>query len=271
MSFVATNVSGSPAATIEDVKSFWDGRPCNIRHSPRSVGSREYFDEVEARKYFVEPHIPGFAQFERWRGKRVLEIGCGIGTDAVNFARAGALYTGMELSAVSLALAQQRFALYGLEGRFHNVNAEELGAVLAPESFDLVYSFGVIHHTPDQRAVVEQARRVIRPDGELRIMLYARNSWKAIMIEAGLDQPEAQSGCPIATTYSRDMIEALLAGLFEIGSAEQAHIFPYNVDKYLRYEYEAEPWFRAMPPEMFRALEQRLGWHYLIIAKPLPA
>ena len=102
--------------TIETVAEYWNRRPCNLRHSPREIGSREYFDEVEERKYFVEPHIPAFADFPRWRGKRVLEIGCGIGTDAVSFARAGADYTGIELSEASLALARRRFALFGLRG-----------------------------------------------------------------------------------------------------------------------------------------------------------
>ena len=73
------------AVKIERVQDYWNERPCNIRHSSSPVGSQQYFDEVEARKYFVEPHIPGFAQFERWQGKRVLEIGCGIGTDTINF------------------------------------------------------------------------------------------------------------------------------------------------------------------------------------------
>src|SRR6516165_7209091 len=98
-----------PTPGIEAVEAFWNGRPCNIRHSPKPVGSREYFDEVEARKHFVESHIPAFAQFERWRGRSVLEVGCGIGTAAVNFARVGADYTGVELSEASLDLARKRF------------------------------------------------------------------------------------------------------------------------------------------------------------------
>src|SRR5262249_4554724 len=96
-------------SSIQEVKDYWNRRPCNIRHSPKPVGSKEYFDEVEARKYFVEPHIPGFAEFARWKDKEVLEVGCGIGTDATNFARAGAKYTGIELSETSLDLAKQRF------------------------------------------------------------------------------------------------------------------------------------------------------------------
>jgi SAM-dependent methyltransferase len=265
---MSTGVGGTQPG-IDEVMSYWNRRPCNIRHSTRDVGTREYFDEVEARKYFVEPHIPLFAQFPRWSGKDVLEIGCGIGTDAVNFARHGARYTGVDLSDVSLALARQRFKTYGLDGHFVCGNAETLAPALPAASYDLVYSFGVIHHTPDPRAVVAAARRVIRPDGELRIMLYARNSWKAIMIDNGFDQPEAQSGCPIALTYSPEDVRQLLDGLFDVVEIRQTHIFPYVIERYLRYEYEIQPWFRAMPEGMFDALQARLGWHLLIAARPV--
>ena len=119
--------------SIAEVQLFWDGRPCNIRHSPKPVGSKEYFDEVEARKYLVEPHIPAFADFERWRGKRVLEVGCGIGTDSINFARAGADLTAVDLSSESVRIAAQRADVMGVGDRirFVQANAEELTSAVA--------------------------------------------------------------------------------------------------------------------------------------------
>jgi 2-polyprenyl-3-methyl-5-hydroxy-6-metoxy-1,4-benzoquinol methylase len=129
---------------IEKVKEFWDRRPCNIRHSPKPVGTREYFDEVEARKYFVEPHIPRLAEFPRWKGKKVLEIGCGIGTDTINFARHGAWVTAVELSERSLEIARKRAEVYGLSDRirFYLGDAEELSRFVPVEPYDLIYSFG---------------------------------------------------------------------------------------------------------------------------------
>ena len=248
------------------LRIYWDTRPCNIRHSPATVGTRTYFDQVEARKYFVEPHIPRFADFARWKGKKVLEIGCGIGTDAVNFAKAGAEYVAIELSKRSLELTRKRFKVFGLKGRFYLGNAEDLAAVIPRQTFDLIYSFGVIHHTPFPEKAVAAVRTFMDVRSEFRLMLYASNSWKNIMIEAGYDRPEAQAGCPLARTYTPESLHALLKG-FRIVSLRQEHIFPYIPEKYVKYEYERQPWFKAMPPRMFHALEKRLGWHLCIVAR----
>src|SRR5919106_2012847 len=150
--------------SIVRVRDFWNSRPCNIRHSPKPVGEQEYFDEVEARKYFVEPHIPRFAEFPRWTGKRVLEVGCGIGTDTINFARAGAEVTAVDLSERSLEIAQKRAQVYGLNNiTFVQSNVEDLTQSIAASLFDLVYSFGVIHHTPHPERALSQISAVLRP------------------------------------------------------------------------------------------------------------
>ena len=259
-----------PSPSLEHVTAYWDASPCNIRHSPAEVGTREYFDQVEERKYYVEPHIPGFAAFKRWQGKRVLEIGCGIGTDAVNFVRAGAIYTGIDLSSQTIAVAQRRFEVFGLEGDLIRGNAENLDEILSDYSkFDLIYSFGVIHHTPDPLAVLRSARNLSHENTELRLMLYARNSWKAALIRAGLDQPEAQNGCPIALMFTPEEAANLLREAdFDVLDIRQDHIFPYRVSDHRQFRYVREAWFEAMGLSMFKALEAYLGWHLLITARP---
>jgi 2-polyprenyl-3-methyl-5-hydroxy-6-metoxy-1,4-benzoquinol methylase len=274
---------GFEQVEIGRVKEYWDRRPCNIRHSTQPVGSREYFDEVEVRKYLVEPHIPGFAEFEKWRGKKVLEIGCGIGTDTINFARHGARVTSVDLSEKSLELARQRTVVYGVQDQvqFYRGNAEELSNLVPVEAYDLIYSFGVIHHTPHPELVLEQARRYARPGTTVKIMVYHRRSWKVmgILLGEGRGQfwklndlvaknSEAQTGCPITYTYSRrEGRELLERHGFSVRNAEVDHIFPYHIQDYVQYRYVREFYFRWMPPAVFHALEKRLGWHLCLTAE----
>lgn len=261
----------SGSISKEAVRAFWDSRPCNFSHSTEPVGSLAYFEEVESRKRLVEPHIESFADFERWSGKSVLEVGCGMGTDGIRFSKAGASYTGIELSPVSLELAQRRFALYGVEGELLIADAECLDtSPLAGRTFDLIYSFGVLHHTVDPDLAIRQLRLMCHGNSELRIMLYARNSWKAALIRAGLDQPEAQNGCPIALTFTRDeAVDFAEKAGFVVTSLEQTHIFPWQVEDYVQHIYRKQPWFEVMPPEVFAALEAELGWHLLLKCTPL--
>jgi 2-polyprenyl-3-methyl-5-hydroxy-6-metoxy-1,4-benzoquinol methylase len=260
--------------SIADVQRYWDARPCNIRHSSKPVGSREYFDEVEARKYFVEPHIPSFAEFERWSGKRVLEVGCGIGTDSVNFARAGAELTAIDLSEESLRIARERAQVMGVADRitFLQANAEELTSVVHDGPYDLVYSFGVIHHTPHPETALAEMRALTAKGGMLKLMVYHRRSWKVFWILAFQERgrfwqadeliakhSEAQTGCPVTFAYSRgDARELVERKGFRVHDLHVDHVFPYRIPDYAEY--------RWMPERLFRAFERRFGWHLLITA-----
>ena len=253
--------------TIDDVRTYWDDRPCNVKHSKKEVGTKEYFDEVERKRYTAEPHIPPFAGFSSTKGKKVLEVGCGMATEGINYARAGATYTGTDLSIESLDLAKKRFKVYNNEGNFYLGNSEELSSFVPVETYDLIYSFGVIHHSPHPEKIISEIKKYMNKDSTLKIMLYASESWKNYMIEAGYDQPEAQYGCPIANTYTKDEVRKLLDG-FDV-TIEQYHIFPYQIEPYKRGEFVKQPWFEAMPDEIFEVLKKNLGWHLLITAKLL--
>ena len=252
--------------TIEEVKKFWNDRPCNIKHSSKEIGTKEYFNEVERKKFFVEPHILKFTEFPQWKNKKVLEVGCGLGTVGINFALNGSDYTGVELSKESLEIVKKRFEVYNQSGKFYLGNAEELSSFVPIETYDLIYSFGVIHHSPHPEKIVSQIKKYMNGNSVLKIMIYAKDSWKNYMIDAGLDQPEAQYGCPIANTYTKQDVVELLDG-YEVLSIEQDHIFPYQIESYKRGEYIKQPWFDVMPTEMFETLEKNLGWHLLITAK----
>ena len=253
--------------TIKDVQDFWNTRPCNDRHSKKEIGTKEYFDEVEKKKFFVEPHIKSFSKFNEWNGKKVLEIGCGLATAGINFARYGAEYTGVELSAESLELAKKRFEVYDQSGEFYEGNAEELSSFLPMEKYHLIYSWGVLHHTPHPDRAMAEIRRYLAKDGVFKLMLYSSESWKNYMISIGIDQPEAQYGCPVAYTYTEEEIYELLGDHFDVVSIERDHIFPYQIEPYKNGEYVKQPWFEAMPQKIFYVLEKKIGWHLLITSK----
>jgi len=252
--------------TIDNVKSYWNNQPCNIKHSDKEVGTFEYFEEVSAKRYTAEPHISEFAKFNDCEGKDVLEIGCGIGTDGIEFLKSGANYTATELSEKSADIARKRFDAYGYDVDVYVGNSENLCDFLPEKQYDVIYSFGVIHHTPNPDKVFSKIKKYLKDDGVLRIMLYAKDSWKGYMIDEGLDQPEAQYGCPIANMYTKEEVVNLLSD-YDVTSIKQDHIFTYKIPEYKQGLFVKEPWFENMNDKVFSAMKKHLGWHLLIEAK----
>ena len=253
----------------EKIKRYWNSQPCNIKHGKGEIGSPEFFREVSERRYRVESHIPEFAGFHSWAGKRVLEVGCGIGSDAEEFAKHGAEYVGIDLSNQSIALCKQRFETLGLEGEFYNIDVTDVNALEELGEFDLVYSFGVLHHFPGVDRIIDNVWQITKKGGEFRYMLYAKNSWKYAMIQKGLDQFEAQSGCPYAQAFSKEEVYELMNTGWRIERLRQDHCFMYNVDEYKKGNYVLEPWFEAMTDAHRQAIREYLGWHLLINARKI--
>lgn len=153
------------------VRAYWEKGSCGTDKTEKDQYSLEYFEEIEEFRYKFEPFIHSFAQFTRWRGRRVLEVGVGAGTDFLQFVRAGAIASGVDLTEEAIRNVQRRLALYGLKAEdLQNCNAETLPYDAG--TFDLVYSWGVIHHAEMMEQVLSEIYRVARNDAHVKIMVY---------------------------------------------------------------------------------------------------
>lgn len=160
-----------------DVREFWEREPCGTDRAvvadlpPRT---RPWFEEVERFRYAVEPFIFSLAQFTRHRGRSVLEVGVGAGTDHLQWARAGCTCAGVDLTDAAVETTRERLREYGFQSDLRRIDAEELP--FASDQFDIVYSWGVIHHSADPERIVAEIRRVLKPGGLFLGMMYGRRS-----------------------------------------------------------------------------------------------
>jgi len=196
----------------ERVRAFWQTHPCGTKFTEAEIGTREFFERIEAHRFEKEWHIPAAADFAGARGLKVLEIGCGLGTDGAEFAKAGADYTGVDLTDAAIELAQKRFELFGLTGRFEVADAENLQ--FPDESFDVVYSHGVLHHTPDINAAVGEVHRVLKPGGRAIVMLYHRGSYNyrvgiRVLRRAGAGLLKSDAGIKLINVLTGEPVGAL--------------------------------------------------------------
>ena len=164
----------SPPIKIQ-VQKFWQKSPCDSWFTKEPIGTHAFYRSLDEHRYKVHPRLQSAVGFERTRGLRVLEIGCGCGSEAERFVRAGAHYTALDLTNAAVGVTRRRFQLASLEGQFVQGDAENLP--FADGSFDVVYSHEVLHHTPDTPRTVREVHRVLSLGGRAMIMLYYRDSF----------------------------------------------------------------------------------------------
>ena len=233
----------------------------------------------------------------------MLEIGCGIGTDAARFAEAGADYTGVDLTDAAIELARKRFELFGLKGRIEVADAENLD--FPSDSFDVVYSHGVLHHTPDIEAAVREIHRVLKPGGRAIVMLYHRGSYNyrigiRILRRAGAGLLKSTTGIKLINILTGEPVDALRERAELLRASRNGHL---SADELLNQstdgagnplarvysrpearelfkdfsEVELRTYFlnkrfipiigNLLPRSVESALASRWGWHLWIYAK----
>ncbi len=160
---------------VSAVHSFWNTEACGTHFVENAADEKDFFEKFRHYRYSTEWHIPLLVPFAEARGSKVLEIGTGNGAEGVMFALNGAQYTGVDLTEAALEATRRHFAVMGLSGTFQKENAEQLS--FPNETFDLVFSHGVLHHTPNTQRAVDEVYRVLKPGGRAIIMLYHKHSF----------------------------------------------------------------------------------------------
>lgn len=158
----------------EEVAAFWNAEPCDSENSQLSQTTPEYYQEIEADRYAYQGHILNVLDWLEWKDKRVLEIGTGVGTDARQLIKRGAIYHGINVDEGSCGSTQSALNVFGLAGSVQQMSATEM--TFTDNTFDAVYSFGVLHHIPDVQKAITEIHRVLKPGGHLLFMVYNRSS-----------------------------------------------------------------------------------------------
>jgi 2-polyprenyl-3-methyl-5-hydroxy-6-metoxy-1,4-benzoquinol methylase len=266
-----------PAEEKQRAREQWSRDPAGaIYGREHEFGTREFFDAVERHRYTeYAPWMPEVMGFNDFKGAQLLEVGCGMGTDLLQFARGGAKVTGIDLTPRSIEISRRHLEVYGERGDFAISDCEKLP--FKNETFDVVYSNGVLHHTPDTAAAVRELHRVLRRGGQARVMLYHRNSaayWGDIILRHGVLHGELLRGNSPADIMSKyvEFNESGGRPLVKVYSRRDARkLFSMFCEVTVEVEQLTRPELyiigRFIPEGMFRLLRQTIGWNVIISAR----
>jgi len=256
-------VSSPGAPTTADVRNYWNEHIHDLEISRQAPGSRAFFADLDQYHFEKLHHLLRLVDFDGYRGKRVLDVGCGAGTDLVRFAKGGALVSGVDISPSAVALARQNFSQQDLEADLREADGEHLP--YADGTFDLVFAHGVVQYTPDSRALVEECRRVLKPGGDAIFQVYNRISWLNALSKV-MKVPLEHEDAPVLGRYSASEFRAMLTGFREVRIVEER--FPVKSRlhggwKGFAFNTMFVGTFNALP----RGLVRRFGWHLLAFCR----
>ncbi|HET6460294.1 MAG TPA: class I SAM-dependent methyltransferase [Syntrophales bacterium] len=244
---------------FQDIAEFWTFQLNNeiyLRNYPHIArGSKEYFDIIlEARRRFIY-YFPAIIKYlKTGLSPNILEVGCGMGTDALMFAREGFKVTGLDITPAHLVLAEKLFNLYYARGTFLEGNAEALP--FPDNTFDCVYSFGVLHHTPDTGKAINEIRRVLVPQGRAVIMLYHKWSLNNLVhwiLQRGFENAREGPDSPVTHRFSRQEVRKM-CGAFTSCRIEIEYLFGAGWGKV----------YDLIPRSIYFSLSRRIGWHLVL-------
>jgi len=250
----------SPArASQRSVREYWNTHIHDLEITRHPPGSPGFFADLEQYHFEKLHHLPRLIPFEKYRGRRVLEVGCGAGTDLIRFARGGALVTGVDMAASAINLAAANFAGEGRKAALLVADGEALP--FRERSFDLVYAHGVVQYTTNDLALVGECRRVLKPGGSAIFQVYNRISWlNALSRVTKVDLEHVDA--PVLGKYSIGEFRSLLKDFSRVEIVPERFPVKTRLHRGLKgtlYNTLFVGLFNAMP----KALVRRLGWHLL--------
>ena len=263
---------------IGDIKQYWEKRPPGIKHSDHEYGSEEFFNEVELSRYsdkFQYSYLKEIAEFNEHANESVLEVGLGLGTDILQFAKNGSRVYGIDLTQNSVDTVKKRFQLYNLDGEFKVASFKEIP--YEDNTFDIVYCFGVLHHSPFMADGIEEIRRVLKPRGKAIIMLYHKGFkyyvrklffegiiklkyFKYNTQEIINKVTEDFGNSPCTLVVNRKEVNELFSNYSSIS------LTGHRIDDYLKFgSFFFSPTY-CLPSFFSEKIEDKLGWNLLIKA-----
>jgi 2-polyprenyl-3-methyl-5-hydroxy-6-metoxy-1,4-benzoquinol methylase len=249
--------------SLEAVRTYWNARVHDWKIARSAPGTEQFFRETEAYRFEKLHYLPQLVDFNGYRGKALLDVGCGLGNDLARFAQGGAIVTGIDVAERAIELSKANFAHRGLEGRFAVMNGEKMD--FPDASFDAVYCHTVLHFTPDAHQMVREIHRVLKPGGQAILMTVNRKSWlfalqKLMKVE--IDHPDS----PVFRKYSTAEFREMLAPFSHVRIVPERFPVATLVHKGLKarlFNLLFVGTFNVMP----RSLTRRTGHHLMAFCR----